>query len=244
MSQANALIVDTSTSMRNYVRGILQQELGFNEIYEAQDADAAHLILKSGRIMNWIFSAWEMPSLSSRDLLRIVRNGPNRLHTRFVLMSASHEFIPRKIALREGAADFLHKPFVPDQLTSIVHRLNGLAEHRGNKRFDAALPCEVNIGFDSFHDYGAELTDISITGCRMKTSKIKPGSGYINDYTTLTLPYTNELPIHVHAKIKRVEFHPSCTNPLRNTEIAIEFIDITPALKENLEAYICKAAAN
>ena len=33
MLQSNALVVDTSISMRNYIREILHQELGFNEIH-------------------------------------------------------------------------------------------------------------------------------------------------------------------------------------------------------------------
>jgi hypothetical protein len=41
MLQSNALVVDASISMRNYVREILHQELGFNEVHEAEDADDA-----------------------------------------------------------------------------------------------------------------------------------------------------------------------------------------------------------
>lgn len=63
MLQSNALVVDTSISMRNYVREILHQELGFNEIHEAKDADDAFRILKSGHAINWIFSSLEMPGL-------------------------------------------------------------------------------------------------------------------------------------------------------------------------------------
>lgn len=79
MLQSNALIVDTSISMRNYIRTILHQELGFHEIHEAKDADDAFQVLKSGRAINWIFSSLEMPGLSSLDLLGIVRNDPSSL---------------------------------------------------------------------------------------------------------------------------------------------------------------------
>lgn len=64
MLQSNALIVDSSISMRSYVRAILHQELGFNKIHEAKDADDAFQVLKSGHIINWIFSSLEMPGLS------------------------------------------------------------------------------------------------------------------------------------------------------------------------------------
>ncbi|MFA6920904.1 MAG: response regulator [Gallionella sp.] len=246
MLQSNALIVDTSISMRNYIRTILHQELGFHEIHEAKDADDAFQVLKSGRVINWIFSSLEMPGLSSLDLLGIVRNDPGRAHTRFVLMSCNDEPVTREIAIRKGATDYLRKPFAPGHLVNMVHRLAGLTERRVAERFKVVPTCEINIGFDSFHHYGAELADISMTGCRMKTSQIKPGSGYLGDLSTVSLQLGNGTPFHVQAKIKRVEFNNSCSDPLRNTEIAIEFIDITHALKEKLEAFIdsCKAKSS
>ena len=181
-----------------------------------------------------------MPGLSPLDLLGTI--GPNSTRTRFVLISSNDELATRKIAIREGAADYLCKPFVPSQLVNMVHRLTGLAERRGAERFKVALPCEINIGFDSFHHYGAELADISMTGCRMKTSQVKPGSGHVDDYATVTLLLKNGSPFDIQAKIKRVEFSESCTDPLRNTEVAIEFVDVTPPLKEKLESFIdsCK----
>ena len=239
MLQSNALVVDTSTFMRSYVRKILRHELGFNEIHEAEDADDAFRVLKSRRAINWIFSSLEMPGLlSPLDLMGVTRNGPNSTHTRFVLMSSNDELVTRKIAIREGVADYLCKPFAPSQLVNTVYRLTGLTKRRSAERFKVHLPCEINIGFDSFHHYGAELADISMAGCRMKTSQVKPDSGHAGDYATVILPLENGYPLHVQAKIKRVEFDKSCTDPLRNTEVAIEFVNVTPPLKEKLESFI------
>jgi CheY-like chemotaxis protein len=234
MSKSNALVVDTSTSMRNYVREILHQELGFNEIHAAKDADDAFRVLKSGHVIDWIFSSWEMPGLSTHNLLEIVRSGPQSTHTRFVLMSANNEPVTREIAIREGATDYLCKPFTPHQLTHMVHRLTGLAERRDAKRFKVARPCEINLGLDSFHHYGAELADISMTGCRIKTSQVEPG----DDYATITLSQENDFPFHIKARITRVELSQSCADPLRNTEMAVEFINVTPPVKEKLESFI------
>lgn len=243
MLQSNALVVDTSTFMRSYIRKILHQELGFNKIHEAEDADDAFQLLKSGRTINWIFSSLEMPGmLSPLDLMGIAHNGRNSMPTRFILMSSKEELVTRRIAIREGAADYLCKPFSPGQLISTVHRLAGLAKRRGAERFKAFPSCEINIGFDSFHHYGAELSDISMTGCRMKTSQIKSDSGYIDDYATVTLLPENDSPLHIQAKIKRVEFSKSCTDPLSNTDLAVEFVNIIPSLKEKLGSFIdsCK----
>lgn len=243
MLQPNALVVDTSASIRNYVREILHQELGFNKIHEAKDADDAFRVLKSGCIIDWIFSSLEMSGkLTPFDLMGIARSDPNSMHARFVLMSSNDELAIRKIAIREGAADYLCKPFEASQLANMVYRLKGLAERRGAERFKVTLPCEIDMGFDSFHRYGAELADISMTGCRMRTSQVKPGSGYIGDYATVILFPENDSSFSVQAIIKRVEFSTSCTDPLRNTDVAIEFVEVTSPLKEILESFIasCK----
>jgi CheY-like chemotaxis protein len=244
MSQFNALVVDTSPSMRNYIRAILQQELSFHEIHEGKDADDALQILKSGRFINWIFSSWEMPGLSTHDLLETVRNSPNSASAHFVLMSANDENAVRSIAIQEGVADYLCKPFFPHQMVHMVHRLTGLEERRGTERFKVHMHCEIDMGFDSFHHYGAELVDISMTGCKLKTSQVKPGSGHIDDYANVTLLPETGTALHVQARIRRLEFDKFCTDPLRDTEIAVEFVNITPALKEELMSLSTQARNN
>jgi len=243
MLQSNALVVDTSTFMRSYIQEILQHELGFNKIHEAEDADDAFQVLKSERTISWIFSSLEMPGLlSPLDLMGAIRDRPNSTLPRFILMSSNDEFVTRRIAIREGVADYLCKPFASDQLVSTVHRLTGLAKRRCAERFESHQPCEINLGFDSFHNYGAELADISMVGCLIKTSQVKPNSGHVGDYATVTLPLENESLLHIQAKIKRMKFDKSCPDPLRNTDVAIEFINVASLLKEKLELFIdsCK----
>ena len=242
MSQPNALVVDSSAYMRNYVREILRNELSFHEIHEGKDAESAVQILKSGHDINWIFSAWEMPGMSAHDLLENVRNNQDGTRPHFVLMSANEEQVVRNIAIQEGVADYLCKPFHPYQIVHMVRRLTGLVEKRGAERFKVDLPCEIDMGFDSFHHYGAELADISMTGCRVRTSQVKPGSGYIDDYATITLLPEAGAPLHVQAKIKRLEFDKDCTDPLRDTQIAVEFINVVQALREKLDEFVnaCK----
>lgn len=242
MSRSNALVIDTSPSMRNYVREILRQELRFNEVHEGKDADNALDILKSSHTINWIFSSWEMPGLSTHDLLETIRGNPSNRPTHFILMSANEEHVVRNIAIREGASDYLCKPFSPHQMVHIVHRIAGLTERRDAERFKTHMPCEIDIGFDSFHRYGAELVDISATGCRVRTSQVKPGSGHIDDYATVTLLPAKSSPLAIQARISRLEFDKHQTDPLSNTEIAVEFVNVTATLNDELKAFVnsCK----
>lgn len=245
MLQSNALIVDNSQLLRTYVREILQQELGFNEIHEAGDAGEAMRLLQSGRIFNWIFSSQEISGLALQELEEIATRGASGMRPRMVLMSASDEHVIRENAIRQGAADYLCTPFVPGRLVDVVHRLTGLAERRSAERFKVALACEINIGFDSFHHYGGELSDISLTGCRMKISPVKPGSGHAGDYATVTLLLGKGSPVDIQARIKRVEFNENCADPLRNTEVAVEFVELISPVRKKLESFIelCRESA-
>src|SRR5512135_550236 len=144
MPQPNALIIDSSPSVRNYVRDILLQELRFDEIHEGEDADGALRILKSGRAINWIFSSWEMPGGFNHNLLESIRNNPDYTHTHLILMSDDNEHVVRDIAIQEGAADYLCKPFSPHQMVHVVRRLAGLMERRGAERFKVRRPCEID----------------------------------------------------------------------------------------------------
>jgi YesN/AraC family two-component response regulator len=183
-----------------------------------------------------------MPGLSTHDFLKTLRSNPNNTHIHFVLMSSNDEHAVRKIAIQEGIADYLCKPFPPHQIVHMVHRLVGLEERRRAEHFKVSVPCEIDMGFDSFHHYGAELVDVSVTGCQVKTSQVKLGSGYIDDYATVTLLPEIGAALQVQAKIKRLKFDKSCTDPLCDTEIATEFVNITPTIKEKLEEFVssCK----
>ena len=76
----NILIVDDFATMRRIVRNILKQ-LGYNNIFEADDGTSAVEILKREKIQ-FIISDWNMPQMSGIDLLKTVYprslNGENQ----------------------------------------------------------------------------------------------------------------------------------------------------------------------
>jgi len=216
MSHSNALVVDSSFSTRNYVREILRNELSFHEIHESEDANDALRILKSRRDINWIFSSWEMTGLSTHDFLETVRHSPDGAHTHFVLMSANEEHVVRNIAIRRRRR-LPVQALSPHQMVHMVRRLTGLVKSVALSA-SGLLALRNRHGFRFVSPLCAELADISTTGCRVRTSQVKPGSGYIDDYATITLLPEAGAPLHVQAKIKRLEFDKDCTDPLRDTQ--------------------------
>lgn len=239
MPESIALVVDSSPVIRDYVQKILNDEvLVIDEVHQAKDADEALQVMKSNGPVNWVFIEHDMQGVSHPDLLEEFRKIPGCAETYFLLMTAMEENEARYIAIGEGASDYICKPFTPQQFARKVHRLSGLAEWRRAKRHEVCLPCEFGLGSDSFHHYGAELMDVATTGCRVRTSQLHPGKGCESEIGTVTLFPEDGSPFHVEVKVKRVEFDKWCADPLRNTQVAFEFVNISPPVKTKLEEYV------
>jgi two-component system chemotaxis response regulator CheY len=242
MSDTVALVVDNSLSMRKYIRTILQDELRFQETHEAANGEDALRLLDANPAVKWIFSALEMPGMSAQDFLDNLRANHGNRDAHVVLVTAREELSAREIAIRENVSDYLCKPFSPDQLIQKVRRLAGLRERRAAERFTPALPCEVDLGFDPFHVYSAELVDISLGGCRVKTSPIHPDTGHVNDLATISLQPEKDPPLRLDGQIRRVETGDCALDAFGCVQIAFEFIHENAEQRKALEGYIasCK----
>lgn len=243
MPESIALVVDASSAIRDYVQKILNDEvLVVDEVRQAKNADEALQVLKSDGPVNWVFIEHDMEGVSHPEMLEEFRKIPGCAETYFLLMTAMGEDEARNIAIDEGASDYICKPFTPQQFARKVHRISGLAEWRRAKRHYVCLPCEFGLGSDSFHHYGAELMDIAMTGCRLKTSQLHPGKDSENETGTVTFFPKDGSSFHVEVKIRRVDFDKWCADPLRNTQVAFEFVNVSPPVKAKLERYIdqCK----
>lgn len=240
MSNTVALVVDHSQSTRKYICAILQEELHFREIHEAENAEEALQLLEANDSVKWIFSSWEMPGMSSRDFLGDMR----KRDAHVVLVTGEEEISAREIAIRENVADYLCKPFSPAQLVQKVRRLTGLRERRATERYKASMPCEVDLGFDPFHVYSAELVDISLGGCRVRTSQLHPDTGHVDDLATITFQPESDAPLRLHGQIRRVEIGDCAVDAFGCVQMAFEFIHDDSAQKKALERHIehCKAS--
>ena len=63
-----------------------------------------------------------MPKRNGYDVLRGVRKDERTKHTRVVVVSSKNQESDRVWGMRQGADDYLPKPFTPDQLLTVVRR--------------------------------------------------------------------------------------------------------------------------
>lgn len=245
MSKPNALIVDSSNFVRGFVKKVLVEELKFDKTLETKDTGEALRMLDADRSIEWVFGEWDAATTPSREFLARMRQTMAGREANFVMMTASDEEAARTLALQEGATDYLCKPFSQMQLSRKVQRLEGLSERRRAERIRINSTCEVDLGFDAFQTYGADLIDISATGCLVRTNQLQPGYGRIDDIGTVKFSTSSRNPLAIDVKVRRLQYDRNTSDPLSNTQIAFEFYDMGPALNSRLTEFIhsCKARA-
>lgn len=117
MTEASVLIVDDEEMVRTALEQWLRLS-GF-ATHVATNARAALDQLDEVR-PHVILSDVRMPGLSGIDLLRHVRE---RLLPVEVILITGHGDVPMAVeAMRDGAFDFLQKPYVPDELVATIRR--------------------------------------------------------------------------------------------------------------------------
>ncbi|KKB80723.1 C4-dicarboxylate ABC transporter [Devosia limi DSM 17137] len=103
------------------VRVALEQWLRLSGFatYVASDAREGLALLDDVHPMV-VLSDVRMPGISGLDLLRAIRE---RATATEVILITGHGDVPMAVeAMRDGAFDFLQKPYVPDQLVKALHR--------------------------------------------------------------------------------------------------------------------------
>ena len=111
------LIVEDEQNMRRVLRGLLQRE-GY-EVREASDGGHA-LELDAFEAADVVLTDLKMPHMNGLELLREIRARDPRLPV--ILLTAFGTVGSAVEALKQGALDYLTKPFDPEELLEVVAR--------------------------------------------------------------------------------------------------------------------------
>lgn len=118
-----AMIVDDSSTVRRVVGKVLESShFGFR-ISQAADGEAA-LKMHSDCAADIIFLDINMPGLDGIATLKRLKENTSK--TRVVLMSSEQSGDKLNAAFEAGADGFLKKPFYPQDVDGVLHRLLGL----------------------------------------------------------------------------------------------------------------------
>jgi two-component system chemotaxis response regulator CheY len=115
------LVVDDFSTMRRIVKNLLQ-ELGYQDIQEADDGKTAWPMLKNGNF-DFLITDWNMPLMPGLELLKAIR-ADERLKSLPVLMvtaEAKREQIVE--AAQAGVSGYVVKPFTADILKQKLEKI-------------------------------------------------------------------------------------------------------------------------
>ena len=115
------LVVDDFSTMRRIVKNLLQ-ELGYNDISEADDGNTALPLLQKGSF-DFLITDWNMPGMAGLDLLRAVR-ADQRLAKMPVLMLTAEAKREQIIeAAQAGVSGYVIKPFTAITLKEKIDKI-------------------------------------------------------------------------------------------------------------------------
>ncbi len=121
------LVVDDFPTMRRIVRNLLN-ELGYHNIVEAEDGQAALAVLKGQKDINYLITDWNMPNMQGIDLLRAVRADPALASLPVLLVTAEAKREQIVQAAEAGVNGYIIKPFtaqtLKEKIEKTLQRLN------------------------------------------------------------------------------------------------------------------------
>jgi CheY-like chemotaxis protein len=115
-----ALVVDDSASVRKVVHKVLVGSLFRHDVTEASDGEAALAFCRTSKF-DIVFLDCNMPGLNGLQTLEnLVAREPQ---IKVVMISGEWNEVQEREALRRGAIGFLHKPFYPGDVDTLLHDL-------------------------------------------------------------------------------------------------------------------------
>lgn len=124
-SELKILCCDDSLLIRRQLRSILEKQ-GYTNVLEANDgAEAVQMYEKEQPDL--VFCDIVMPKLDGLEALKqIIQMDGN---ARVIMVSSSGTKLNLAQALKEGARDFIQKPFDQKQVTKVITRVTGGGEN-------------------------------------------------------------------------------------------------------------------
>jgi len=115
------LTVDDSKTMRDMVNATLR-ESGFN-VLEAGDGEEALKVLTDSDVVDMIITDINMPKMDGIDLIKNLRDIPKYKFTPIIVLTTEGGNEMKERGKEAGATGWVTKPFNPDKMLQIVHKL-------------------------------------------------------------------------------------------------------------------------
>jgi two-component system chemotaxis response regulator CheY len=124
----NILVVDDSTLTRKAIRRIIEMTgLEVQRILEAENGRQALEILRQGGI-DLVMADLNMPEMDGIEMIYHMWSDPVMRAIPVVVISTESSTTRIEGLVASGAKDYLHKPFTPEQMKSLIERVMGVTQ--------------------------------------------------------------------------------------------------------------------
>ncbi len=128
------LVVDDELSMREFLKILLEKE-GFTIVTASNGKEAIHALDK--KTFDLIVSDIRMPDLDGLELLEHIKT--SALQTPVVLITAFASPEDAVLAMKNGAYDYITKPFKVEEILSVIRAALGSSEKSAASQDDSAF---------------------------------------------------------------------------------------------------------
>ena len=118
------LVVDDSSTMRRIIKNTLSR-LGYTDLLEAEDGEAAWEILEPSDDIGILVTDWNMPVMNGLELVQKVRAEPKYADMPIIMVTTEGGKSEVIIALKAGVNNYIVKPFTPAVLKEKLEAVLG-----------------------------------------------------------------------------------------------------------------------
>jgi two-component system, chemotaxis family, chemotaxis protein CheY len=121
----NILIVDDSATMRTIVKRTLQMaQVPTAEVLEAGSGREALDVLKQKKV-DLVLTDLNMPEMTGMEMIGQMRGAPALAAIPVVVISTEASTVRVEELLEKGARAYVHKPFTPEKIRTVVMDILG-----------------------------------------------------------------------------------------------------------------------
>ena len=122
----NILIVDDSSLTRKAIRRIIDMVgLDVEQIVEAENGVEALEILEGSNV-DFVLADLNMPEMGGIEMIYKMRGNESTKSIPVIVVSTESSTTRIEGLLVDGAKDYLHKPFTPEQFKEVITRTIGV----------------------------------------------------------------------------------------------------------------------
>ncbi|WP_284377952.1 response regulator [Litoribrevibacter albus] len=121
------LVVEDSTTARKYLRTLLEQHLF--QVLEAEHGVQALDVYRAHPDIRLIITDYNMPEMDGFELVRQIRTQSDKSDLAIIGLSSMEKGALSAKFIKNGANDFLQKPFFPEELhCRVIHNLESIEQ--------------------------------------------------------------------------------------------------------------------